>query len=109
MSDVKTVLCVVSAVAKITVQHYAKEDFIRDVLRKTNGKVFSCEFFTKKGEYRKKAVRIGVRKGLVGGINTTAHLSNYEKVYVMSDRKYNNVDLNNIKSIKCGGIQYEFS
>ena len=88
---------------------YTKEEFIKDLISSLGGKIFQVSFKTKSGSDRVKAVRAGVSKGVVGGLNTVAHKPEYVKLYVMNDRVYNNINVNNINKIVCGDLEYSFS
>lgn len=83
---------------------FSNENIIGNIISATKGKFFRVVFYTKSGDIRVKTVRTGVKKGLVGGLNTTAHLNNYLKLFVVSEKKWNNVDINNIIGIKCGDV-----
>lgn len=86
---------------------FSYQNIVFNMIKATNGRFFKVKFTTKNGELREKTVRVGVTKGLVGGINTTEHLSHYIKLFVVGERKYNNVNINNILGIKCGEMVWE--
>lgn len=79
---------------------------VAEAILSTNGKFFAISFLTKAGEERTKTVRIGVASD--GGKNTVEHKPEYIKVYVVGEKKWNNVNLENVMSIKCGNKSYSF-
>ncbi len=73
-------------------------------IRKTNGKFFTVEFIKKDGTLRKLTGRLGVKKYLTGGVSTVAHKPEYITVYDVQNKGYRNVNLDTIKSFKCGAV-----
>lgn len=88
---------------------------LRDLIKKTNGKIAMISFIKANGELRKMKCRIGVTKGINpdaricsnGTSNTKAHMKEYLSVYDMEKSGWRTVNLETMKSIKCGDIQYE--
>ena len=66
-------------------------------------KIFSATFTKKDGTERKMLCKLGVKKHLKGGIKKYDTESlNYLTVYSLDSRGYRTINLNTLKSIKCG-------
>ena len=87
-------------------------NFYKDFITNTKSKFFTVVFVKKNGEERTLVGQTGVTKFLQknpritkhGSSNTTAHLENYMTVYDIQKKAYRNVNLETIKSIKCGDL-----
>lgn len=82
-------------------------DMLRALILGTNGKFAKIIFKKKSGEIREMVFRVGVRKGLVGGVNKAAHISKYVTVYDVVNKGYRHVNLETVQSIKCGKVLFE--
>jgi hypothetical protein len=66
-------------------------------------KIFSATFTKKDGTERKMLCKLGVKKHLKGGVKKYDTESlNYLTVYSLDSRGYRTINLNTLKSIKCG-------
>lgn len=80
---------------------------LRGLINATDGKFFSVSFIKKDGSLRDMVGRIDVKKYLVGGANTTAHIPEYYTVFDINPEKgYRNVNLGSIKHFKCGDVEW---
>ena len=68
----------------------------------TNGRFFTIVFTKKNGQIRKMNCRLGVKKYLKNGANSSSHIEKYITVYDMQARGYRNVNLARVHSIRCG-------
>lgn len=82
-------------------------DLLRAIVLGTNGKFAKIIFKKKSGEIREMVFRIGVRKGLIGGVNPVSHIDKYITVYDVVNKGYRNVNLETVQSIKCGKVLFE--
>ena len=76
------------------------------LIRGTAGKIFTVTFIKKDGSLRKMTARIGVKKNLVGGTNTTAHISKYITVYDMVKYGYRNINTDTVQHLQIQGQDY---
>lgn len=80
---------------------------LRKLIEATDGRFFHVEFTKKDGSHREMVGRIGVKKHLVGGANTVAHIPEYYTVFDIDPTKgYRNVNLAAIKKFKCGDVEW---
>jgi hypothetical protein len=78
------------------------------LLKDTDGKFVSVEFVKKDGSLRQLTGRFGVTKHLKGGENKTVKASNsYMTIYDTQNAGYRTINLETIKTVKCGGVTYE--
>ena len=78
-----------------------------ELLHKTHGKIFSCEFIKKDGSVRKMIARLGVAKNLKGGANGASAKNSLITVYDMAKRAYRMINLETLTALKVGGVAYE--
>lgn len=70
-----------------------------------NGRVFGVKFVKKDGTDRTMNCRLGVKKHLKGGSNTTSHINKYLTVYSINDKNYRNVNMETVTSVSgCGEV-----
>lgn len=90
-------------------------DELRELVKATKGRIAMVEFTKKNGELRKMKCRIEVKKDINpdaricvnGTSNTKAHLKEYMSVYDMEKKAWRSINLDTVKSIHCGDIQYD--
>ena len=79
---------------------------LRELVENTKGRIMKVRFIKKDNTERTMICRLGVRKGLVGvGKNWS-----YEHIVTVSDmvkHQYRSIDLNRLKSLRCGKIEYK--
>jgi len=91
-----------------TISNKAKT--IRAAMQSANGGFFSVSFVKLNGENRTfPSARLGVKKFLKGGKNTTAHKPEYVSVYSMQDQSYKNVNLETVYQLKVNGLTINLS
>ena len=73
-----------------------------------NGKVFGIKFTKKDGSLRTMNCRLGVKKYLKGGSNTTSHINKYLTVFSINDGNYRNVNMETVTSISGCGEVFQF-
>jgi len=78
-----------------------------EVIKATNGKIFSCEFIKKDGTLRKMVARLGVAKNLKGGNNGASDKNSLVTVFDMVAGAYRMINLETIQTLKVCGIAYE--
>ena len=92
-----------------TIKKHHTTLFLQDLRAKTNGKIFSVEFFKKNGELRKMNARFNVQKGLKGtGLGYDPLEKGLMPVYDMQAKGYRMVTIDNITRLKVNGITYNF-
>lgn len=83
-----------------------KREMLRNLIKATNGMFFSISFIKKSGEERTLTVKDGVEKHLVHpkgtGSNRQEHCSNLITLFDVQAGRYKSVNLDTIKSLKCG-------
>lgn len=83
-----------------------------DIIRSTNGKLFTVEFVKANGELRKMNARTKVKKWLKGGVSTIAdkpHLIGCYDVQAGKKEKgkgYRAIPIDRLLSLKAGGKEY---
>jgi hypothetical protein len=80
---------------------------VDEVIKSSNGKIFSCEFIKKDGSLRKMVARLGVRKNLKGGANGESKHNSLVTVFDMIEKAYRMINLETIQAIKVSGTTYE--
>jgi len=78
-----------------------------ELLKATQGKIFSCVFVKKDGSLRKMVARLGVAKNLKGGKNGAGANNTLVTVYDMAANGYRMINLATLKTIKVAGVTYE--
>jgi hypothetical protein len=73
-----------------------KQSEVPLLLATTYGKIFSVTFEKKDGTMRKLTGRLGVKKYLNNGHNTTAHIQKYLTVFDIKKREYRNVNTESV-------------
>lgn len=86
----------------------SSRDSVYNLIKSTNGKIFSVTFLKKDNTLREMVCRLGVTKHLQGGEDNKAHLPQYINVFEMASEKYKTVTLDTVKSVKVGGKTYTF-
>lgn len=85
-------------------QSQMNESFVRNLVE---DKFFSIEFVKKDGSLRKLTGRLGVKKHLRGGEDSTAHIDKYLNVFENnSDTKFRKVNLETTRKIVVGKVEY---
>ena len=83
-----------------------KREMLRNLIKATNGMFFSIHFVKKNGEERTMTVKDGVEKHLVHpkgtGSNNQEHCPNLITLFDVQDGRYKSVNLDTVKSLKCG-------
>lgn len=87
----------------------SKPEAVNIITRKTRGGFFGIEFVKKDGSTRRLNARLGVRKGLAGGKNTVDHKPEYLTVWSRHDHSWRNVNVNTIRRVTFGGVEYEIA
>jgi len=78
----------------------SKKEYYRDLIRNSNGKIFSVEFVKKDGELRKMNARISVKKGVnVKGLKYDPFERGYLVVFDMGKDSFRTINLNTIQNI----------
>ena len=77
-----------------------------ELIRSTNGKMFSTTFIKKDGSVRKMNARMGVTKHLKGGTSTIVHKDNLIGCYDVQTGDYRCVNADTITEVKVGGETY---
>ena len=86
----------------------SSRDSVYNLIKSTNGKIFSVTFLKKDNTLREMVCRLGVTKHLQGGEDNKAHLPQYINVFEMASEKYKTVTLDTVKSVKVDGKTYTF-
>lgn len=84
-----------------------KRDSLREIIKSTKGKIFSCEFVKKDGSVRKMVARIGVKKNLKGGSNGATIENGLVTVWDMVKGAYRMVNLATLTALKIAGTSYK--
>ena len=83
-----------------------KREMLRNLIKATNGLFFSVTWVKKNGEERTMTVKDGVEKHLVYpkgvGSNNQEAYPNLITLFDVQDGRYKSVNLDTIKSLKCG-------
>ena len=83
-----------------------KREMLRSLIKATNSMIFSIHFVKKNGELREMVAKDGVEKHLVHpkgvGSNNQEHCSNLITLFDMQAGSYKSVNLDTVKSLKCG-------
>ena len=79
---------------------------LRELVENTKGRIMKVRFIKKDNTERTMLCRLGVRKGLVGVGKNWSH-EHIVTVYDMVKHQYRSIDLNRLKSLRCGKIEYK--
>ena len=79
---------------------------LRELVENTKGRIMKCVFTKANGENREMLCRTQVKKGLVGCGRHWSH-EHIVTVYDMQKHQYRSIDLNRLKSLRCGKIEYK--
>ena len=82
-------------------------NLLKSMIKNTNGKFFTCFFVKKDGTLRKMTARVGVKKGLANNGFVREEKDSLICVYDMTAKGYRTINLDTLKSFKCGNIQYQ--
>ena len=78
-----------------------------DLIKSTDGRLFSAEFIKKDGSLRKGVFRLKVKSHLKGGKNKVVKNENsYITVFDMKKQGYITMNLETLQKIKFRGIEY---
>lgn len=84
----------------------AKREMLRNLIKATNSMFFTITWVKKNGEERTMTVKDGVEKHLAHpkgiGSNNQEHCSNLITLFDVQAGKYKSVNLDTVKSLKCG-------
>lgn len=86
----------------------SSRDSVYNLIKSTNGKIFSVTFLKKDNTLREMVCRLGVTRHLQGGEDNKAHLPQYINVFEMASEKYKTVTLDTITKIGYSGNTYTF-
>ena len=76
---------------------------LKQMVLGSKGKFFVVEFVKKDKSLRRMKARLGVKKGLTG-TGRTWEKDNLITVYDMEAHNYRNVNLETLKSFRCGNV-----
>lgn len=79
---------------------------LRDLVENTKGRIMKVQFIKKDNSERTMICRLGVRKALVG-VGKNWSYEHIVTVYDMQKHQYRSIDLNRLKSLRCGKIEYK--
>ena len=82
-------------------------NLLKSMIKNTNGKFFTCFFVKKDGTLRKMTARVGVKKGLANTGFIREEKDNLVYVYDITAKGYRTINLDTLKSFKCGDVQYQ--
>ena len=82
-------------------------NLLKSMIKNTNGKFFTCFFVKKDGTLRKMTARVGVKKGLTNSGFVREEKENLVCVYDIAAKGYRTINLDTLKSFKCGDVQYQ--
>ena len=85
-----------------------KNEHKRMLIESTNGKYFTVVFKKKDDSIRKLNGRLGVKKHLRGGKDTTAHLDHLINVFEKGSTGYRKINLDNLISFTFKGETTNF-
>ena len=79
---------------------------LKQMVLGSKGKFFVVEFIKKDKSLRRMRARLGVKKGLTG-TGRSWEKDNLITVYDMEAHQYRNVNLDTLKSFKCGNVVWK--
>ena len=82
-------------------------NLLKSMIKNTNGKFFTCFFIKKDGALRKMTARVGVKKGLANNGFVREEKESLICVYDITAKGYRMINLDTLKSFKCGDVQYQ--
>ena len=82
-------------------------NLLKSMIKNTNGKFFTCFFVKKDGTLRKMTARVGVKKGLANNGFVREEKDHLICVYDITAKGYRMINLDTLKSFKCGDVQYQ--
>lgn len=82
-----------------------RED-VKAIMKTATGTMFNVVFEKKDGTLRSLNGRLHVKKHVKGGVNTTAHIAEYMKLYDVVNKGYRNVHTDRVKEIHIRGKKY---
>ena len=78
-----------------------------NIIKATNGRIFTAEFYKKNGEYRKINCRLGVKSYLNGGeLRFDPKLKGLIPVFDLQSQGYRMINLNTLTSIRDNKVSY---
>jgi hypothetical protein len=78
-----------------------------NIIRSTNGKMFTASFIKKTGEVRKMNARLQVTKHLAGGESTIKHKANLIGCYDVQSGGYRCINSDTLLEVKANGQVYK--
>lgn len=83
-----------------------KIQMMKTLIDSTRGRFFVVQFIKSSGEVRKMLTRTGISKGVKGtGLPNTKE--NILRAYDLSIGQWRSINLETVKSIKCGKVLFE--
>lgn len=79
---------------------------LRDLVENTKGRIMKVQFIKKDNSVREMLCRTQVKKGQTGCGRTWSH-EHIVTVYDMQKHQYRSIDLNRLKSLRCGKIVFQ--
>ena len=79
---------------------------LRELVENTKGRSMKCVFTKANGENREMLCRLGVKLKLTGTGRTWSK-ENIITVYDMVKHDYRNINLDTLREIRCGKIEYK--
>ena len=79
---------------------------LRELVEGTKGRIMKVRFIKKDNTERTMICRTEVKKGQVGCGRHWSH-EHIVTVYDMQKHQYRSIDLNRLKSLRCGKIEYK--
>ena len=79
---------------------------LRELVENTKGRIMKVRFIKKDNTERTMICRTDVKKGQVGAGRNWSH-EHIVTVYDMVKHQYRSIDLNRLKSLRCGKIEYK--
>lgn len=77
---------------------------LKQAILSTKGRFMTVTQIKKDGTTTRRIVRIGVTKGLKGGVSGVAHIEKYLPVFDVTKRQYISLNCETVKEIKCGNV-----
>lgn len=82
---------------------------LKSMIKSTNGKFFKVLFVKANGELREMLCRTNVKKGVTGVGRVYAEKDHLVTVYDMSALQFRNINLETLKSFRCGKKEWNDS
>jgi hypothetical protein len=94
-----------------TLQNSKKPMFVTQseiplLLSNTKGHIFTVTFTKKDNTIRQLNGRLGVKKYLKGGVDTTAHLTNFINVFDVHKKDYRKINMDTISNLVINKQEY---